>query len=129
MKKLAALILCISCGGCATIFRDTTQELSIRTSPPGATVFIDGKKMEGVTPMDIVVPKETDGLEMEFRLEGFITQYFFVKSGESWLTALDWIAILPALFDYLFVNRIKYKPSHIHVPLKPASPSAVSSSP
>ena len=91
MRYMAILFLPLMLIGCATIFESSTQELSIRTSPTGATVFIDGEKQDGVTPMEVIVRKKGGGLELRFEREGYVTDYYFVRSGDSAWTIPDWI--------------------------------------
>jgi hypothetical protein len=117
MKLLVGIILSLSCVGCNTVFRRTTQEVEVRTSPPGAKVFVAGTE-QGVTPVTITIQKTGDPIEFRFEEEGFITEHYFLKHGYYWLSTIDWILILPGIFDQLFVNHYTYKPQIVHVQLR-----------
>jgi hypothetical protein len=113
---LAGIFLCLSCVGCATVFRGTTQEIAVRTSPPNAKVFVAGIE-QGVTPVAVTIDKTGDPIEFRFELDGFITQLYYLKCGPYALNTLDWLLILPGIFDQFFVNHWHYKET-IHVQLR-----------
>lgn len=117
MKLLIGIILSLSCVGCNTVFRGTTQEIAVRTSPPNAKVFVDGIE-KGETPLTVTIEKTGNPMEFRFEREGFITEHYFLKPGYYWLSTIDWIFIFPGIFDQLFVNHYTYKPQIVHVHLR-----------
>jgi len=104
--------------GCATIFSSSQQTVAVRTSPPGATVYVANVKQEGVTPLDVTFDKTGDPIEFRFEKGGYITQHYYLKSGGYWLFTIDWIFLVPGAIDMFFVNRRNYKPPLIHVELR-----------
>ncbi|MFZ5802033.1 MAG: PEGA domain-containing protein [Candidatus Omnitrophota bacterium] len=50
IAAILIVVLCLPCGGCATIVDGKTQDVMIRSTPAGATVTIDEIAM-GTTPM------------------------------------------------------------------------------
>src|SRR5207237_5998956 len=98
IMKLACL-LPLLLGGCATIFSKSTQTVAVRTSPPGAIVYVANQKQDNVTPMDVTFDKTGDPIEFRFEKEGYITQYYFLKTGGWWVYTVDWIFILPGSVD------------------------------
>ena len=116
MRLISVLPLFLT--GCATVFSSPNQTVSVRTSPPGATVHVDGIKQEGVTPVDVTFRKTGDPIEFRFEKDGFITQHYYLKTYGYWLFTVDWIFLLPGAVDMFFVNRRNYKPHLIHVDLR-----------
>ncbi|HLY75794.1 MAG TPA: PEGA domain-containing protein [Planctomycetota bacterium] len=104
MKLAVGFILCLSCIGCNTVFRSTTQDIAVRTSPPNAKLFVDGIE-RGITPVTVTIDKTGDPIEFRFEQEGFITEHYYLKHGYYWLSTIDWIFIVPGIFDQFFVNH------------------------
>ena len=106
--------------GCATAFRSDEETVSVRTSPPGARVYVAGEQ-KGVSPVDVTFKKTGKPVEFRFEKSGSVTQHYFLKSGGHWLHTIDWIFILPGIVDQFFVNRCDYEPKIIHVDLRETS--------
>ena len=43
MKNYVVLLLILALAGCATVFRGTQQEVTVRTDPDSARIFVDGR--------------------------------------------------------------------------------------
>jgi hypothetical protein len=59
-------------------------------------------------------------LELRFEQEGFITQVYYLKCGIYALNFIDWVFVLPGIFDQFFVNHWHYK-DIVHVQLREKS--------
>ncbi len=68
--------------------------------------------------MTVTIQKTGDPIEFRFEQEGFITEYYFLKRGYYWLSTLDWILILPGVFDQFFVNHYTYQNKPVYVQLR-----------
>ena len=88
----AILILCtstLSCGyltGCASMFSEATDPMTFDSSPPGASVTINGKYV-GKTPLQTRLEKKSDNVTATFRLDGYIPQTLSLSrsiSGAAW---------------------------------------------
>lgn len=93
MKKVflivfVALVVFLS-ASCATILRsDSEREVSIDSTPSGATVTIDGEVV-GVTPLTISLDVNKKSYSVKLQEEGYPVRYFTIKRKISggWLLA------------------------------------------
>jgi hypothetical protein len=102
----ALLLIAVSGGGCATMINGTTQSFHIQSSPPGATVLVDGQPA-GVTPLPVKL-KRSSNHEVEVRHDGFDSQrYRFVQNPTFWtwlnlvggITLVGWVVDLATQAD------------------------------
>ena len=118
MKVICCATLLLT-AGCATALRSDQETVAVRTSPPGAKIYVSGESV-GTTPADVTFKKTGKPIEFRFELEGSVTQHYFLKSGGHWLHTIDWIFVIPGVVDQFFVNRCDYEPKIIHVELRPS---------
>ena len=69
---LYIIIALSTIAGCATIIDGTKEQMTFVSDPKGAIVSINGKKV-GVTPITLLLPKETE-TKVTFEKEGYATQ-------------------------------------------------------
>ena len=75
MRNLGILALCALVGGCASVTRGTTENISISSTPSGAEAAISGLDVPTacVTPCAIVAKRNAD-ISITFQKEGFEPQ-------------------------------------------------------
>jgi hypothetical protein len=75
MRNLGILALCALVGGCASVTRGTTENISISSTPSGAEAVISGLDVPTacVTPCAIVAKRNAD-ISIAFQKEGFESQ-------------------------------------------------------
>jgi hypothetical protein len=118
MRLALVVTALLALDGCALIFQGSTQTLTVRTSPPGASVFVKDEK-RGETPLDVVIEKTGEPVELRFEQEGYVTESFFVKKTWNSLYTFEWLLIIPGIVDSFSVCRHKYAPSIVNVRLRP----------
>ena len=75
---LGVLYVGLLAGGCATITRGSTQDVSISSTPAGASVFVDGEH-KGITPTTVKMKRSNDHT-VQISMEGHETITVQVKS-------------------------------------------------
>ncbi len=105
---------------CATILGDTTEEITIDSSPQNATVFIDGKEA-GKTPLTTQVSKSQDDKVITIRKEGYNTSRGSLDSevGYTWLLNFFTGGLPGTTTDALSGAMYEYSPNSYHATLKP----------
>jgi PEGA domain len=75
MRRLGILALCAVMGGCASVTRGTTENISIASTPAGAEATITGLEVPTacVTPCAIVAKRNAD-IAVTFQKEGYEPQ-------------------------------------------------------
>ena len=128
---ISIVVLAFVVSGCASINSGTTQQVTIDSDPPGATVIIGAKKKKdgkyimvnsvnaGVTPLVVELSRK-DGM-VEVSKEGYETQVVDLKKtmnpwvwGDIVLTSL-----LSTSIDTSTGAVYQYKPGQYMVPLTP----------
>ena len=72
LKRLSAFVLVLSLcwlSGCGTLFLAKNKDISLNSTPVGATVALDGEVI-GVTPMDVTLPTD-DSYVLSFSMDGY----------------------------------------------------------
>lgn len=86
MNRLLAclLLVClfVSQSGCASIVSGKSQDVNIRTTPPGAEVNIDGVP-RGTTPL-LVNLKRKERHAVEFKKPGYLDEIRHTNKGYNW---------------------------------------------
>ena len=85
MKKIFVivfLLLVLMLGGCATIFKGTTEEVNFYSRPPGAEVYVNGQ-FRGYTPLLKLTLKSNRDYHIEIRKDGFVTHSTVIHSDLS----------------------------------------------
>jgi len=103
MKKTVAAILMIglslSMTGCATIFKGTTERVSLNSEPHGAEVYVNDAYV-GDTPLRLKLETK-HAYRIEFRKDGYKSKVVNISNhvGAGWIV-LDVIAgLVPVLID------------------------------
>jgi hypothetical protein len=75
MRNLGILALCALVGGCASVARGTTENISIASTPSGAEAVISGLDIPTacLTPCAVVVKRNAD-ISVTFEKQGFEPQ-------------------------------------------------------
>jgi len=75
MRIVGIVALCAVAGGCASVTRGTTENLSIVSTPPGAEATLTGLDVPTacVTPCAVVVKRNAD-IAVSFQKEGYEPQ-------------------------------------------------------
>ncbi len=106
-------------GGCATILNTTTQDVEIKSVPPGAKITIDNKKF-GNTPQTVNLERKKDH-SVKFELEGYQayeTQITTKISFWFWGNILN--GLIPGMaIDYLTGSMNTLLPDAIEAQLVP----------
>ncbi|MDQ7055360.1 MAG: PEGA domain-containing protein [Persephonella sp.] len=117
MRKvlLASLVSVNLAFASATILKGTSQNVSITTEPPGATVYVDGQVM-GTTPVTLSLPKNK---YHKIAVEKECYQRVEVPLGKKY----DPIALLNIFWDLSTTDFItgaawEYSPNSYHIKLK-----------
>lgn len=98
--KIIALGLAILyLSSCATLFKGTTEEVSVNSDPQRAQIFINGNLM-GETPITLKLESKKTYL-IEFKKEGYKTKTYNITNhvGAGWII-LDVLAgLIPVVVD------------------------------
>lgn len=90
-RKLLILIISLSLlSACASVFKGSSQTMSFRSEPPGATVIIDGLA-RGVTPLTIELQKD-EFKKVTFKRKGYLKRSFNLN------TRFDKIGLINLIF-------------------------------
>ena len=75
MRILAIAVLCAAVGGCASVTRGTTENISIASTPSGAEAVVSGLEVPTTctTPCAIVAKRNAD-VSIAFKKEGYEPQ-------------------------------------------------------
>ena len=131
MKQMMILTLMLTLSSCATLFSDSSDELTIDSEPSGATVYLQGERI-GETPLKYRLDRETF-IHYGIRLqkEGYETKSFKVNKTFNKVAILNLTSVLSWATDALSGNMIEYAPKSYYVELEkkgvtqgPQGPSA-----
>jgi hypothetical protein len=122
---LAAILIAASSGGCASIVAGGPDWVPVNSTPPGATVKLDGCPV-GKTPSMVPLSRSSQGL-LSFEMTGFEPATVDVdKILNGWfLGNVLWFPVWPVIpagmvIDLAAGNAGKFPEKPIHVVLKPA---------
>ena len=119
MKTITTIIISLILSGCATVTSSPTQDVNISSTPPGASLIIDGQK-EGVTPMVVHLSRQ---LDHNFSIEkaGYITNTGELKSyfrfGKWFFGNLFSLPVLGHIIDLATGSSNTLKPRDVSVKL------------
>ena len=123
MRSLYILLVLALAGlvasGCATVFTGTHDEVTIRSEPDGAIIYIDGLE-EGVTPatIDIKRPGITN-TEVTLRLDGYEPRTFVLRKEFNAVSVINLACVLCWAVDVATGSVTKYRPQGYDVELEP----------
>ena len=101
MKPKIALcvVLCFLFSSCATLFKGTTEEVSMRSDPARARIIVNGQDM-GETPLSLKLEVKKS-YDIVFQKEGFKSKTVHIANhiGAGWIV-LDVLAgLVPVVID------------------------------
>jgi hypothetical protein len=102
--------------GCASMFGDNTRQISIKSNPEGAAIFMDGVNY-GQTPSIITLPERIYGGKIiELRKPGYQTQSILINSKFQPVGLWNLISpfFLGFAIDGLTGNTVKIDPAQLN---------------
>ncbi len=114
--------------GCATIFSDGKDDVTIKSNVPGVKVFMDGN-LRGETPLNLSVKRKLQKYKMKFVKEGYETQEFELAHEFNFNTGMvldltgTAISLTPGAVDALSGNLIRYSPTEYQIEMMPIKAS------
>jgi len=99
IKILFTALICIYLSNCALVFKGTKQEVSFRSDPQRAEVYVNGIRM-GETPLTLrLVTKQT--YVIEFKREGYKPKSVQInnKVGAGWVVLDILTGLVPVVID------------------------------
>ena len=131
ISSIIFTVLIIS-SSCATLFLGSKHTATLNSHPPGATVLINGKPTNKITPCVVTIskrikPKIYDEFNKKntcvytFKKEGYLSYNHNDRSKFHWLTALDfYLYVVPGLIDVgTGANRKYSKAITVTLPIDP----------
>lgn len=114
-KKILVLALFLSVTGCAGIINGTTQDVTFKSEPEGATVSVDGLE-RGKTPLTVTL-KKNEYKSVTFSKEGYKSESVPLQR------KFDTVALLNVFWDLSTTDAItgalyEYEPNVYHVEMK-----------
>ena len=117
--RAALIALCCVASGCATIVAGGPDEIPVRTTPPGAYVYVDGKVV-GQTPLVVTLDRSNSLGDIRIYYPGFqpvlINRY---KSVNLWVIGNFFLAIFPVIVDIATGNWQRFNDDEITIALTP----------
>lgn len=99
LKVFSFFMVFVFLMGCATLFKGTTEELSINSDPQRAQVYINGD-LYGETPLSVRVESKKT-YTIEFRKEGYQTKAYKINNrvGAGWIILDVLGGLIPVIVD------------------------------
>jgi hypothetical protein len=115
---LAAVILILMLGGCATILKGTSRDLRINSNPPGAEVYVDDS-FEGTTPTTVKL-KASKIHRISLKQDGYQSQdtIVFNRVNPVWVCIDLFLLYIPAAIDAATGAWYELNPAMIYAELK-----------
>ena len=98
--KVSMLLVCAMLAmSCATIFKGTSEEVSMRSDPARAMVFINGQQ-QGETPLTLKLESKKS-YDIEFRMAGYKSKTVHISNhiGAGWLVLDILTGLVPIIVD------------------------------
>ena len=116
---LAVLLVGVFTPGCATVFPGTYDEVTIRSEPEGALIYIDGLE-EGRTPATLDIKRPGIGkTEVTLRLDGYEPRTFVLRSAFNAVSVVNLACVLCWAVDVATGSVTKYRPQGYDIELAP----------
>lgn len=114
--RFAALASLVLSQGCATIINGTSQEVTVRTDPPGAVATIDGGRLSKTTPCGFDLSRG-EAHQVEVAMPGYKTTRVLVESkfGGAIFGNLLLGGIIGAVVDSASSASCYLDPDEIHI--------------
>lgn len=124
MREIGLLLAVMSLSGCATLFSESTQQLSFTSSPGGAEVLMDGQPI-GVTPLTAVVDRDAFKRRIvTMRMPGYQAVQFVMTKSLNPVAILNLSSLLSWATDAASGSMIEYSPGSYYVELIPHGAAA-----
>jgi hypothetical protein len=118
MKKiiLSALVMISTLFGSATIFKGTSQAITINSEPKGARVYVDGQ-LRGITPMSFTMNKSLSTHEIRVHKDGYkdVVRVLEKKYDPVAIANIIWDL---STTDMLSGAAFEYSPNHYMIQLE-----------
>ena len=116
---LAVLLAGVFTSGCATIFTGSYDEVSIRSEPEGAVIYIDGLE-GGRTPDTIYIKKPGLGkTEVTLRLDGYEPRTFVLRKEFNAISVINLACVVCWIVDVATGAVTNYNPQGYDIELTP----------
>jgi len=122
-RVLLVLVASISLTSCATIFTGSSDDISFRSEPAGATILIDGLE-RGTTPATVSVKRPGLGeTQVTLEMDGYEDKVFTLQSEFNAVSILNFAGLIGWGVDIATGAVTKYSPRGYNMELKPKSSS------
>lgn len=120
MKKIIAVVCVVSflsMTGCATLFKGTTENVSMDASPVQADVYVNGQLM-GKTPLQLKLATKKEYV-VEFRAEGYQPRTYHINNrvGAGWIILDVLGGLIPVIIDAATGAWYKFDQDNINAQL------------
>jgi hypothetical protein len=126
---LAAAVLPLVCGGCATIFSGTSDTLTFDSNVPNTRLSVDGKLI-GQLPLSVDMSRNFVGGQQfiaHFEADGYKSQEFKLDRVFNGVAVLDITSVVTSGgIDVLTGALMKFSPRDYHVQMQASDKSAES---
>jgi len=114
-----SLILLVLTPGCATLLQGSTQQIMVTSTPPGATVIVDGS-MRFTTPAALDLSRK-ESHKLEINLEGYHPEIVNLRTVSSNMVAGNIIAggLIGFAVDHSSGAAFRLVPEVVKVNLRP----------
>ena len=120
LYMLSALLLTgLLVSGCATVFTGTYDEVTIRSEPEGALIYIDGLE-EGRTPATLDIKRPgVSKTEVTLRLDGYEPRTFVLQKEFNAVSVVNLACVICWAVDVATGSVTKYRPQGYDIELVP----------
>ena len=128
MKKIAAMALVgLSLAGCASLFGNNNRNVTVTSTPAGATVYYNGQNV-GTTPANFQIESPWGVNSVRLEKEGYEPSLQQVQTGFQPVGILNIFFWPGFLVDAVTGDMMKIKNPNIFSPLKPVATAEEKSS-
>lgn len=110
MKNLSTILLATTMlfmTSCATLFTGTKDRITFNSTPPGATIYIDGVE-QCKTPCTVKVKRSINDTDVEFKLDGYETKLITLSKEFNLVSIINLGNLLGWGIDFLSGAVMKY---------------------
>lgn len=120
MKRSIAVVCVVSflaMTGCATLFKGTSENVSMDSSPVQADVYVNGQLM-GKTPLQLKLATKKEYV-VEFRAEGYQPRSYHINNrvGAGWIILDVLGGLIPVIIDAATGAWYKFDQDNINAQL------------
>ena len=118
-RRAFSLMLIVLTSGCATLLQGSTQQIMVSSTPPGATVIVDGS-MRFTTPAALDLARK-ESHKLEINLEGYHPEIVNLRAVSSNMVAGNIIAggLIGFAVDHSSGAAFRLVPEVVKVSLRP----------